>query len=243
MDEEIIERIKLYTNVVSGHFERSLSGVIEKIDRKDIGTYREPDSAIYQSIFVDENRYNYPAAFETMLKYKTGDCFEQSHMLAMILKNIPIIDKNYRVFISSLVESEKNHSFLVLIPRDGINGVMKKLFIDNEDPSIELSGSACLNKPEILVVDPWRNMVFDSGITESAHPVSYIESFDFGKARFCLQNMDICYTAFKSQLKSIIQPTVDYGFFEGSKYINIQKLAKTIRDIYPDTVMSAPRIG
>ena len=195
------EKIKHYVATISGVFEYSLSGANKSIVRETHGHYKMPEWSRYMSIQEDIGKFDLISAFEKMIKYKIADCCEQAQFLAMFLQLNDSINQNYKVLIVSTNESERkdvSHSFLALIPRES------SLKFDHNKSFLELYGRDLLDQDNIIILDPWRNIVFQSGMTVASNPMTFIPNLNVNDTKFIYQNLDLVWLAAQTKFKKIV---------------------------------------
>lgn len=189
MQTILLATITQLTGLTSSQFKHSLSGNSCRIERPDLEAYETVDSEIYEQIIRKFCEQQYFSAFEDMLIHKTADCGEQSLLLSILFKHNTAINEHYKIFFTSTIEANINHTFLLLVPRNHPLEYVQKIILDNEEkPSLKLPGIMlpCLNA---IVADPWRNLVYQS-ILPGRHPLDYSTSVKINDMSFSLTDMD-----------------------------------------------------
>lgn len=194
--EQELEKIQYHTNAVSGRFKSSYSGYLHSIVRKNWGNYKEPNPEIWGRIHTHfmQGERGYISGLEEMLTCRTADCWQQSLILGITLKHVEEINRNYRIFIASLPQrSPVYHTFLLLLSRNYFPEKLDPTFTPK--PIFGISADILLDDKNVIAADPWRNLVFATGITNRVNPFNFIEDFDITSALVDLENLDLHYLA------------------------------------------------
>lgn len=201
--------LRAWTRSLAEKIQWSYSGYNFKIVREGLPDYRQvviggTSERDYNKIRDELNADQYSACFKIMLDAKMADCAAQSLFLAAMLKNSRLIDKNYVIFSTNSERCSVAHTFLTLIPRDS------KFFENNKEFSemtVEKKGRVFVdNKNDIIVVDPWRNMLFVHDLDASNHPLNFTNLVSFENTDFLFQNFDRVYKKLQGEFSDFYRP-------------------------------------
>lgn len=208
--------LRRLTTLVSSKFEHSLSGNLSEVDRGPLPSYKAPEGPAKEGDLsaYDLIRHHMtpPAepvwAFRVMLISKTADCFEQSLLLAGILRTHEEFSKTYQVFLASSSSEELPHTFVITLPRDKVlrhsSIIVKSIFEGSAYGNIP--GCLLIEDEHVMVADPWQNKFYSMGgvrVTHEVNPLSYQKSpVYFPDHRFVLTNLDVTWLDMQKELKA-----------------------------------------
>ncbi len=185
--------IKHYTEMVSGWIKYSRSGYSNNIVRDKFGPYLSDltDSKkilaqhmIEKTLGLKESKDssywdqsdNIKQALKIMVEEETGCCFEQTLYVAFLLQSDPRFTK---YFLTNIIMHSKenatqlgnkiNHNYLLVVTESQFG---------NFPDTFCHSGKSLLGRTDMITADPWRNKVYESGISQFNHPLDYKPGFD-----------------------------------------------------------------